>query len=168
MDPAGFRQSVNGDLGTAQLLAQAPYYLECAPAQNEVDVGIERVRSYLKKSYKEGKPCLRFFRTLTKTLEELSNYRWAPDDRGSKRNAVAERPIKRDDHLCDCLRYLAMGGLTYQRPMEPDPLSNAGLAATFGAQVLAEPAICDGLRKLIQEKRRGDRVPHPAGLGIEY
>ena len=46
---------------------------------------------------------------------ELKKYRWQKDSKRSE-NAPAERPVKKDDHLLDALRYVVM-----QRPLAPDP-----------------------------------------------
>ncbi len=76
-------------------------------AKNDVQVGIDRVKSYLKVNPKNNKPSLYFFDTCTNVLEEITTYRYPdlrPNQQGQK--AENEKPIKVDDHALDALRYM--------------------------------------------------------------
>lgn len=78
-------------------------------AKNDVQVGIDRVKSYLKPDQKTGKPMLYIFDTCTNLLEEITTYRYPdlkPNQVGSK--AEDEKPIKVDDHALDALRYMVV------------------------------------------------------------
>jgi len=72
----------------------------------DVKAGIEKVRSWLLVG-QNGKPKLRYFHDKCPNLwNEMSRYHWKRERAGM--SALKEEPDRRDDHLCDCLRYLAM------------------------------------------------------------
>lgn len=76
-------------------------------AKNDVSVGIDRVKSYLKINPKNGKPLLYIFETCTNLLEEITTYRYPdlkPNQEGKK--AENEKPMKVNDHALDALRYM--------------------------------------------------------------
>lgn len=76
-------------------------------AKNDVQLGVERVKSYLKLNPRLNKPMLFIFDTCINLLEEISTYRYpnlAPTDTGKK--AEKENPLKVDDHALDALRYM--------------------------------------------------------------
>lgn len=79
------------------------------PANNDVSLGIDRVKHYLKPNPRTGKPRLYIFDTCTNLLEELTQYRWK--ERASGQEATSnekEEPVKVNDHSCDGLRYMVM------------------------------------------------------------
>lgn len=87
------------------LPADFPLY----PAQNDVQVGIDRVKSYLKINPKSGKPLIYFFETCENLLEELTQYRYQelkPSQEGNR--AEHEKPKKVFDHAVDALRYVVV------------------------------------------------------------
>lgn len=76
-------------------------------AKNDVQVGIDRVKSYLKVDAKTRKPLLYVFDTCVNLLEEITTYRYPelkPQQQGVK--SEDEKPIKVDDHALDALRYM--------------------------------------------------------------
>lgn len=76
-------------------------------AKNDVQLGIDRVKSYLKPDSKTHKPLLYIFETCRNLLEEITTYRYPdlkPNQAGLK--AEEEKPIKVDDHALDALRYM--------------------------------------------------------------
>lgn len=76
-------------------------------AKNDVQVGIDRVKSYLKVDPKSKKPSLYIFDNCTNLLEEVTTYRYPdlrPNQQGQK--AESEKPVKVDDHALDALRYM--------------------------------------------------------------
>lgn len=77
-------------------------------ANNEVNQGIDRVKSYLKPD-KRGKPRLFIFDTCLNLLDEIAQYKWQenPVSQQGKVNDK-EKPVKHNDHACDALRYLIM------------------------------------------------------------
>jgi len=78
-------------------------------AKNDVQLGIDRVKSYLKPDVRTNKPLLYIFDTCVNLLEEITTYRYPdlkPNQVGSK--AEEEKPIKVDDHALDALRYMVV------------------------------------------------------------
>jgi len=76
-------------------------------AKNDVQLGIDRVKSYLKVHPKTNKPMLYIFDKCTNLLEEVTTYRYPdlkPQQQGIK--SEDEKPIKVDDHALDALRYM--------------------------------------------------------------
>lgn len=76
-------------------------------AKNDVQVGIDRVKSYLKPDIKTNKPMLYIFETCSNLLEEITTYRF-PDLRPNQQGLKSEdeKPIKVNDHALDALRYM--------------------------------------------------------------
>jgi PBSX family phage terminase large subunit len=92
-------------------------------AINDVQVGIDRVKSYLKPHPKTNKPLLYIFDTCTNLIEEMTQYRYQelkPSQEGRK--AEYEKPVKANDHALDALRYVIV---TLPEPVKTieDPLS---------------------------------------------
>lgn len=86
------------------------------PANNSVHFGIDRVSQLLHEKK------LFFFRTCTKTIEEVTQYRW--DD--NKASQGEPKPYKEHDDLCDALRYALSDyyaeKTTHVEPIRSDPL----------------------------------------------
>lgn len=76
-------------------------------ANNDVQLGIERVKSYLKVDPYNNKPLLYIFDTCTNALEEMTQYRY-PDLKPNQEGRVSEKekPMKVNDHAMDALRYM--------------------------------------------------------------
>ena len=70
-------------------------------AENDVDAGINRVGEYLK----QGK--IKIFSNCTNLIYELERYHWS-EDKETSTGLMKSRPYKKNDHLCDCLRYICM------------------------------------------------------------
>lgn len=89
-------------------------YVDCGivafPGQNDVRAGINRIRQ----RFEAAPPRLLISSRCVELRGELKKYRWQKDSKRSE-NAPAERPVKKDDHLLDALRYVVM-----QRPLAPD------------------------------------------------
>lgn len=86
-------------------------------AKNDVMLGVDRVKSYLKVDTKTGRPKLFIFDTCSNLIEELTQYRWKPLQSGQEgKSQEKEEPVKVDDHSADALRYLLMS-----RPEGPKP-----------------------------------------------
>lgn len=76
-------------------------------AKNDVQLGIDRVKGYLKVHPKLQQPMLYIFDTCTELLEEISTYRYPelrPSEQGNK--SEKENPLKVNDHAVDALRYM--------------------------------------------------------------
>ena len=91
--------------------------IPCIAADNSVDAGIMRVTEYLRFSKdKEHKvteaPKLFIFNKCGNLIEEFGKYVWS---RSRKDGAKTNKPVKRDDHGIDALRYLCMSRPYYPR-----------------------------------------------------
>lgn len=76
-------------------------------AKNDVQVGIDRVKSYLKIHPKSQRPMLYLFETCTNTIEEITQYRYQELKSGQVgQKAEKEQPVKANDHAMDELRYM--------------------------------------------------------------
>lgn len=75
-------------------------------AQNDVALGIQRVKSYLKIQPKTNKPLLYIFSNCVNTIEEFCSYQWEEQSAASSgKKAESEKPRKLNDHAMDQLRY---------------------------------------------------------------
>lgn len=82
--------------------------IHCLNANKDVPAGINRVKEYLI----EGK--LKIFNTLTNTINEFKNYRWQElTEKQAQTRDPKEKPVKKEDHLMDLVRYLLMANLFY-------------------------------------------------------
>lgn len=90
-------------------------------AKNDVQVGIDRVKSYLKADPKTQKPLLYIFETCTNLLEEITTYRY-PDLRPNQQGVKSEdeKPIKVDDHALDALRYMVVDLPERYKPLQDE------------------------------------------------
>jgi hypothetical protein len=79
----------------------AQYGISARPAENDVMAGINRVGEFFKRED------IKIFSSCEKLIWELERYHWA-ENKESTRGIVDPKPFKKNDHLCDCLRYLVM------------------------------------------------------------
>jgi hypothetical protein len=109
IDPAAKNRTdiVNGK--SAQGLYQE-YGLYFTAGNNSVETGILRVNSYIER----GK--LKIYNTCTAVAKEGLNYKFPEISMDSDKN-LDEKPIKKDDHIMDALRYALM-----RLPDNPDLL----------------------------------------------
>lgn len=77
-------------------------------ANNEVNQGIDRLKSYMKVD-KRGKPRIYIFDTCTNLLDEIAQYKWQENPVSVQGKANdKEKPVKHNDHAVDALRYFIM------------------------------------------------------------
>ena len=89
------------------------------PAEEDLNAGIARVAQFLH----AGK--IRIFRECKNLIWEIERYHWARE-RETVRGISEPRPYKKDDHLCDCLRYIIMSRASTEvkkTEQEPSPKS---------------------------------------------
>lgn len=98
---------------------------------NRVEPGIEKVKELLGETGPDGAPLLVVFKNLHHLFAERREYgRAEPNEKGDEDDRK-RKPIKRKDHLLDCLRYLVAGGLVWKpRPRAPAPPAGS-LARAF-------------------------------------
>jgi phage terminase large subunit len=124
----------------------SPYdeYYRCWPnqwpilgfAKNDVQVGIERVKQYLKPHPKTGRPLLYIFESCKETLDEISTYRYPELKTGeSDKRAEPEKPRKVHDHAMDALRYMIVD---LPDPTAPPPEAEKTKANTLERKLAME------------------------------
>lgn len=109
---------ITGDEGVMDQLALR-YGISCTPAQKELRPGIEDVRWWLD-NQEDGKPGLQIFNTLEHFYWEIKRYRIRSKETRKESNEPIDQPIRKDNHLMDCIRYLAR-----ERPQWVDRLMAA-------------------------------------------
>jgi PBSX family phage terminase large subunit len=116
IDPSAKNKSdpINGK--SVQAL-YAEYDLFFQPANNEIEAGILRVNSYIER----GK--LKIFRSCVNTIKEGLNYKFPEITMDDTNKNLDEKPVKKDDHAMDSLRYNLM-----RLPENPDDLKNDAFA----------------------------------------
>lgn len=75
--------------------------IHAVTGENDVNAGINRVAEYLK-THK-----LYIFNNCRNLIWELERYHWA-ESKESIKGEVKAQPFKKNDHLCDALRYMIM------------------------------------------------------------
>jgi phage terminase large subunit len=167
IDPSAFGTHESGVLKVGALLAR--YGLACAPARNDVEAGIELVRRAMMPGM-DGRPKLRIFRTCESLLKEMRYYRRTEDTKNTRHRERPDKPVKRRDHLLDCLRYIELGGCEFRRA-DPDAEKMRQLDNdSFLNMPSGVRPVFEADWKRIMEKQRwgGRQIQHPGGLGSEY
>lgn len=134
----------DGRTGRSIIDEYGEYGLFFDPANNNVSAGINHVKEYFKLN-PAGVPKLRITENCVHLRQELQMYRWRDLKIDSVDNQK-EKPIKRDDHLVDPLRYginylYATPSLTkkmkdfdYHRDILKDRMRSAGVEQDWMAQ----------------------------------
>jgi phage terminase large subunit len=116
IDPSVRR--TNGQTGTSDwdtYLEYLPPKLGLFTATNDVELGIDRVKTYLRINETTAKPKLYIFEDCHNLVEEMSEYRYqelSPQAQGKSNDK--ESPRKYKDHALDAFRYAVMS-----RPENP-------------------------------------------------
>ena len=182
IDPSTHRRTQSDKEG--HIFSVADEYLDHGIAtvagQNDVIAGINRVKEFLKIDPEHyhpflrvdgepilGAPHLYIFNSCTDLIEEVQQYRWKqafgantnPDS-----DAVAERPVKKNDHLVDPLRYGIMS-----RPQKPEQWSTIDPNIFKNPLELARRAQQMGMTvdDMIAAKHRRTMIKH-SGAGIGH
>lgn len=94
-------RSQTGDSDFTAILELLPKTWPLIPANNEVNVGIDRVKTYLKPNVRTNKPKLFIFESCENLIAEISEYRWQELGSGQTgRLNEKEKPRKYNDHAC--------------------------------------------------------------------
>jgi phage terminase large subunit-like protein len=137
IDPAS--RNKNNQTGRSDQMEFADHGIFTSPGQNAVRPGINKVKERLR----AGK--LQITADCPELISEFKKYRWSSPKRSE--DDAKERPVKRDDHLLDALRYVVMS-----RPLTPTTESAPQ------SMSVEERMFRDSLKKL-------DRIVHDAGFG---
>jgi len=111
---ANIVQSIAGQSVSDELLNK--YGIYTIPAHKDIRAGRLKVNSLLDPG-DGGKPKLYFTSNCHNLIREIRHYIW--DDWAYRRKDKLdpkEKPMKKDDHLMDCLRYVCMGNIVYRPP----------------------------------------------------
>lgn len=100
IDPA--TRNRNGVSGLSVMDEFHKYRLMVEPANNDVRAGINRVKERL--ALKAGKPALVIFSNCVQLRTELQTYRYKDLKPGAIQDGP-EKPVKKNDHAVDALRY---------------------------------------------------------------
>lgn len=104
IDPAA--KNKQHQTGRSDQQEYADHGIFTVPGQNSVSAGINRVKERLDADK------LHVMAHCTELRGEFKRYRWISNNRSEDEGK--EKPVKRDDHLLDALRYIVM-----QRPLAP-------------------------------------------------
>lgn len=120
IDPAASQRTAANS--RSALMQYIEHGIPCIPADNSVDAGIMRVSDYLKYDRDDDNkitmpPKLFITRDCPNLIEEFGKYVWARRKDGTKTN----KPVKRNDHGLDSLRYLCMSRPYYGYRAESNP-----------------------------------------------
>lgn len=111
---ANIVQSISGKSISEELLQKHGIYT--IPAHKDIRAGRIKVNGLLEPG-NDLKPKLYFTRNCFNLIREIRHYIW--DDWAYRRKDKLdpkEKPMKKDDHLMDCLRYVAMTDIMYRPP----------------------------------------------------
>ena len=115
IDPAAKATNVVAD-GFNFINEFAKHNIFVTLADNRLTEGIQALKEFLKPefSYVVNKPMpkLRIFNTCKNFIKEIEHYRW-PDYNPNSQKDIREKPIKKDVHLPDCARYIAISNPEY-------------------------------------------------------
>lgn len=178
IDPAAFGHTEAGEMRVGSLMATysrelgVGSALACAPAQNDVDVGIEYCRRSLMKDM-DNIPRMRVFETCPHFIKECRNYRFQRDNKIQTRREPAQKPIKRADHAMDAWRYAELGGLThvpYEQLLRRVALEDNPLFGQYTTP--AEERVKEHWKEILAKQRDPWRArsdfEHPGGIGVDY
>lgn len=97
---------ITGEEGVLEQL-YTRYGISTTPANKDKRPGIEDVRYWLTNG-------LHVFRSCENFIREIRRYRIRPLANKRNANDTIDEPVKSHDHLMDCIRYLAIEGLTFK------------------------------------------------------
>lgn len=93
------------------------YGMYFQPGNNNIEAGLLRVNSYIERGR------LKIYYTCVNTVREHLGYKYPEVDIDDDSN-LDEKPVKKDEHSCDALRYLCM-----RLPEDPDMLKGKSFEA---------------------------------------
>lgn len=106
IDPAAYETNMHAQRSIAEQFAEHGIF--CIGSNNDVEAGIQAVASLIATN-DLGEPRLKVFANCYNTIREFQGYRYMELSDAQKQIAnEKEKPIKKDDHAMDALRYLVM------------------------------------------------------------
>ena len=107
IDPNAAKHFEDGRAGVMIQLA-SEWDLPCIPADNDKHAGIEACRRMLMKDSLTEQPMVKVFRDCTNFISERRSYKIPKDRSQPHAGATRDEPVKKNDHLMDCWRYLSL------------------------------------------------------------
>lgn len=127
-------------------------------AKNDVQVGVERVKQYLKPHAKTGKPLLYIFENCKNTLSEIATYKYPELSPGqSDKKAEPEKPLKVNDHAC-----LVLGTLvdTISGPKAIEEIKVGDMVLTSLGYRPVVASMSSGLKAVLSVPLSNGRILH--------
>jgi phage terminase large subunit-like protein len=146
IDPAA--RNRNTQTGRSDQAEFSDHGIHTIPGQNAVMAGINHVKERIEAEK------LKVTANCFELRAEFKRYRWIKNTNRSE-NAPPERPVKKDDHALDALRYMVMA-----RPLAP-PRDTPSPTDTWKDRLLRE-----SLKSLRRLGRHSAPIDHFAGPGI--
>jgi phage terminase large subunit-like protein len=94
-------------------------------ANNLIDAGLYKVQEMMA-PLPNGVPGILVVDDLQMFLREIRRYMWAPE---SAIKNISKKPIDKDNHLMDCMRYICMGKPAWQAVTPPGPAPSGAYAS---------------------------------------
>jgi hypothetical protein len=169
IDVQGFARTMTGDLGAGDLLNQE-YGFDCVPSMSGVEFGIDLCRRDLEHEI-NGKPICRVFGSLTKFQREIMRYKRGSDTADARRHERTSAPIRRNNHLMDCWRYIRMHGITSgeESGMPPEAVQElSGIIGTSSGPMNTEREAIKAAKRSLKGHEIEKQPTHTMGLGDQY
>lgn len=159
IDPAVKQtRGATGESDWDEYLRHLPKDFPITFANNDVTLGIDRVKQYMKVDDKSKKPLFYVFNSCKNVLDEISQYRYPelkPNQDGKK--AEHEKPIKAKDHSLDAIRYMVM--------LLPEPYKKKKEEYLDKIKYNSiERSIFEEIQKLKRPKKNSDPWPKIGGI----
>ena len=169
IDPAEFGTNPGGGMKVGNLLASG-YGVHCAPALNDVEVGIEMVKRSLGCGL-DGEPRFYVWNSCVNFLKERAKYRRkSAQTFGQQTHERRAVPVKKDDHLMDAWRYVMAGGFTsHAEGAQAHDYDRLDLGYPFRAGPdgsVAQARAEDSWKRLMNNIDRDHRGEASGGFGI--
>jgi len=117
IDPTSFRHLEDGSVGVGIQLSNE-YDIHCTPGQNDKLSNVEAVRRWLLPE----EPMFFVFDNCYNWFAEQKKYRVRGNTTNRDRDSSPDKPLKRDDHLMNCMEYIAMEQLQFIPGLTPEEL----------------------------------------------
>ncbi len=115
MDTSGYAPQSIAGRSIADELKKPKYGLYVIPAHKDVQAGRLKISGMLDPG--TGKrPQIFMTRNCTNLVREFRHYVWDEWARKRDKSNPKEKPLKKDDHLLDALRYMVMADVVYRHP----------------------------------------------------
>ena len=130
------------------------HHIYCERANNDVELGLSRVREALSPSIQQlsGKlePRLHISRSCENLIYEIQHYVWAEYTMAPESHDPKQKPMKKNDHFIDGVRYIMNSNPMYHNLTEEDGDEGPAFVGTF-TKSPGKPSL-GGYRDLIEDR----------------